>query len=52
MQTMDAALAALVRDGRITRDLALSRAGSESELQRLLGGSAAVAGGPSLVAAQ
>jgi twitching motility protein PilT len=38
MQTMDAALADLVRMGKITRDLALQRAGNSEELARLLGG--------------
>jgi twitching motility protein PilT len=38
MQTMDAALADLVRAGKITRDLALARAGHADELARLLGG--------------
>jgi twitching motility protein PilT len=40
MQTMDAALADLVRAGKITRELALSRAGNADELGRLLGGGA------------
>jgi twitching motility protein PilT len=39
MQTMDAALAQLVRAGKITRQLAESRAHSAEELKRLLGGS-------------
>jgi twitching motility protein PilT len=38
MQTMDAALAALVRSGKVTRALAESRAHSVEELRRLLGG--------------
>jgi twitching motility protein PilT len=38
MQTMDAALAALVRSGKINRQLAESRAHSVEELRRLLGG--------------
>ena len=38
MQTMDASLASLVREGRITRALAESRATSPEELRRLLGG--------------
>jgi twitching motility protein PilT len=51
MQTMDAALAELVRAGRVTRELALARAGHPDELVRLLGGagggaSAATAPGP------
>src|SRR5437868_7316093 len=37
MQTMDAALAQLVRNGKITRQLAESRAHSVEELRRLLG---------------
>jgi twitching motility protein PilT len=52
MQTMDAALVGLVREGRITRELALERAGNADELRRLLGGSplAGAGGGPSLAA--
>jgi twitching motility protein PilT len=48
MQTMDSALAELVRAGKITRDLAIARAGNAEELGRLLGGGApgAGAGGP------
>ena len=38
MQTMDAALAGLVRSGKINRALAESRAHSVEELRRLLGG--------------
>jgi twitching motility protein PilT len=38
MQTMDAALAQLVRAGTITRQLAESRAHSPEELRRLIGG--------------
>jgi len=37
MQTMDAALAALVRDGQITRALAEQRSSTPEELRRLLG---------------
>ncbi|HEU4703484.1 MAG TPA: type IV pilus twitching motility protein PilT [Conexibacter sp.] len=37
MQTMDAALAALVRNGRITRQLAEARSSTPEELRRLLG---------------
>ncbi len=44
MQTMDAALAGLVRSGKITRQLAESRSTTPDELRRLLGG----AGGVSL----
>jgi twitching motility protein PilT len=40
MQTMDASLAQLVRAGKITRQLAESRAHSPEELRRLLGASA------------
>jgi twitching motility protein PilT len=40
MQTMDAALAELVRHGRITRDVAQRRASVPAELARLLGGGA------------
>jgi twitching motility protein PilT len=43
MQTMDAALSQLVRAGKITRQLAESRAHSVEELKRLIGG---VVGGP------
>jgi twitching motility protein PilT len=43
MQTMDSALATLVRAGRITQDLAQSRSSSPDELRRLLGGVALVA---------
>jgi twitching motility protein PilT len=38
MQTMDAHLAQLVREGKITRDLAEQRASVPEELKRLLGG--------------
>jgi twitching motility protein PilT len=41
MQTMDAALATLVRAGKVTRGLAESRAHAVEELRRLLGGSSA-----------
>jgi twitching motility protein PilT len=37
MQSMDAALATLVRAGKITRELAESRSGTPEELRRLLG---------------
>jgi twitching motility protein PilT len=47
MQTMDAALVELVRAGKITRQLAESRAHSPEELRRLLGG---VAGGYQMAA--
>jgi twitching motility protein PilT len=40
MQTMDSALAELVRAGRITRDVAQRRASVPAELARLLGGGA------------
>jgi twitching motility protein PilT len=40
MQTMDSALADLVRAGKITRELATQRAGNAEELGRLLGGTA------------
>ena len=40
MQTMDSSLAELVRKGKITRELALARAGHPEELGRLLGGGA------------
>ncbi|HXD67043.1 MAG TPA: ATPase, T2SS/T4P/T4SS family, partial [Solirubrobacteraceae bacterium] len=40
MQTMDAALADLVRAGRISRDVAQRRASVPSELARLMGGGA------------
>jgi twitching motility protein PilT len=38
MQTMDAALATLVREGKITRDLAEARSSTPEELRRLMGG--------------
>jgi twitching motility protein PilT len=37
MQTMDAALATLVRQGKITRAMAESRSTTPEELRRLLG---------------
>jgi twitching motility protein PilT len=37
MQTMDSALATLVRQGRITQKLAEQRSSSPGELKRLLG---------------
>ncbi|HEY7965672.1 MAG TPA: type IV pilus twitching motility protein PilT [Solirubrobacteraceae bacterium] len=43
MQSMDAALATLVRSGRITQDLAESRSSTPEELRRLMGGVALVA---------
>jgi len=43
MQTMDASLAQLVRAGKITRQLAESRAHSAEELRRLIGGGATAA---------
>jgi twitching motility protein PilT len=43
MQTMDAALATLVRAGKITQQLAESRSSTPEELRRLLGGMALVA---------
>jgi twitching motility protein PilT len=43
MQTMDAALVALVRSGKITRQLAEARSTTPDELRRLLGYSAAAA---------
>jgi twitching motility protein PilT len=48
MQTMDAALAQLARQGRITRQLAEQRASVPEELKRLLGGAPAAPpnGGP------
>jgi twitching motility protein PilT len=50
MQTMDASLAQLVRAGKITRQLAESRAHSVEELRRLIG-SGAVSGNGAQVAA-
>jgi twitching motility protein PilT len=38
MQTMEAALATLVRQGKITQRLAESRANEPAEMRRLLGG--------------
>jgi twitching motility protein PilT len=43
MQTMDAALASLVRQGKITRQLAESRSSTPDELRRLMGGEASLA---------
>ena len=37
MQTMDAALAQLVRERKITRDLAEARSSTPQELRRLMG---------------
>jgi twitching motility protein PilT len=45
MQTMDADLARLVREGRITRALAEQRASVPEELKRVLGGAPVPAGG-------
>jgi twitching motility protein PilT len=39
MQTMDASLATLVREGQITQKLAEARSGTPEELRRLLGAS-------------
>src|SRR4051794_35570715 len=44
MQTMDGALADLVRKGKITRELAMLRAGHPDELGRLLGSAGATGG--------
>jgi twitching motility protein PilT len=41
MQTMDASLADLVRQGKITHKVAESRSSTPEELKRLMGGSAA-----------
>jgi twitching motility protein PilT len=43
MQSMDAALATLVRAGRVTQELAESRSSTPDELRRLLGGVSLVA---------
>jgi len=43
MQSMDAALATLVRAGQITQDVAESRSSTPDELRRLMGGMALVA---------
>jgi twitching motility protein PilT len=43
MQSMDAALASLVRAGKITQDVAESRSSTPEELRRLMGGMALVA---------
>jgi twitching motility protein PilT len=43
MQSMDAALAKLVREGKITRQLAESRSSSPDELRRLMGAGAVAA---------
>ena len=44
MQTMDAHLAQLVRQGKITRQLGEARAAVPEELRRLLGGAPAAPG--------
>ncbi len=44
MQTMDSALATLVRAGKITRQLAEQRATSPEELRRLMGAAPAGSG--------
>ena len=46
MQSMDSALATLVRAGKITQDLAESRSSTPDELRRLLGGVSLVARAP------
>src|SRR3954462_7607734 len=46
MQTMDTALANLVREGKITRELALARSSMPDELSRLLTGGATPMGAP------
>src|SRR5206468_44735 len=43
MQTMDSALASLVRDGKVTRALAEQRSSTPDELGRLLGSSVGLA---------
>jgi twitching motility protein PilT len=45
MQTMDMALAALVKSGRISQQLAFERCHDPEELQRLVGGAAGAIGG-------
>jgi twitching motility protein PilT len=49
MQTMDAALATLVRSGKITRDVAETRSATPSELRRLMGMGAPTNGAPAVV---
>jgi Tfp pilus assembly pilus retraction ATPase PilT len=49
MQTMDASLAQLVRAGKITRQLAESRAHSVEEFKRLIGAEAVSNGQPMAV---
>ncbi len=49
MQTMDAHLAQLVREHKITQNVALERASVPEELKRLLGGMATGNGQPSMV---
>jgi twitching motility protein PilT len=44
MQTMDASLAQLVREGKITHKLAEARSSTPEELNRLLGGDGAELG--------
>jgi twitching motility protein PilT len=46
MQTMDTALANLVREGKITRELALTRSSMPDELGRLMGGGMSAAAAP------
>jgi twitching motility protein PilT len=46
MQTMDATLAQLARQGKITRELAMERAAVPEELKRLLGAAGAAASQP------
>jgi twitching motility protein PilT len=50
MQTMDAALAALVRQGKITQRAAEARSSTPDELRRLLGGVGAASGGYGIAA--
>jgi twitching motility protein PilT len=46
MQTMDSSLATLVRAGKVTRQVAETRAHSIEEMRRLLGGAGGAMGGP------
>src|SRR3954454_17652114 len=46
MQTMDTALAELMRKGKITRELALTRSSMPDELSRLMGGGMSAAAAP------
>ena len=50
MQTLDNALASLVRAGKITQRQAESRSSTPEELKRLMGGGMGMGGGMSMAA--